>query len=86
MPKNKILGIDIGNYRIKMTLCQNNVPVRFVSERVPEHLVKDGRVTSWDAAGDFIKELMRGKTTSAAGKRLSQCRRTQPISDGWNFR
>lgn len=64
MPKNKILGIDIGNYRIKMTLCQNNVPVRFVSERVPEHLVKDGRVTSWDAAGDFIKELMKANGIS----------------------
>lgn len=32
---------------------------RFVSERVPEHLVKDGRIISWDAAGDFIKELMK---------------------------
>lgn len=64
MPKNRMLGIDIGNYRTKLTLCQNQVPVQFVTERTPQNLVKESRITSWEAAGDFIRELMKSNGIS----------------------
>ncbi len=49
-------GIDIGSHSIKLAVCDGAEVKTLVSEMVPVGLVAEGRITSFDAMSDFIKE------------------------------
>ncbi len=55
----KLLGIDIGDYRIKFALCENGRVKTFTSTTVPDNLVRDGRITAFHAMADFLKETVK---------------------------
>lgn len=52
-------GIDIGAERLKMAVVGDQGVVQVAVEEVPESLVKDGRVTSFEAMSDVIREAAR---------------------------
>ena len=68
MAANRMLGIEIGNYSVKMAVCQNRTLKQFVSEKIPDNMVKDNKIVSWDAMADFLKEVIRTK-----GVKCRQC-------------
>lgn len=53
------IGIDIGTGRLKLALCDGGIIRRVVSETLPDHLVREGRVVSYEAMADFIRETMK---------------------------
>lgn len=57
--RKKLLGIDIGNYSVKIAVNQGNGPEELIQARIPDGLMKEGRITSGDAMGDFLKEVLR---------------------------
>lgn len=56
----KCAGFDIGNHEVHIALRKKDKIVRSVSERIPDGLVLNGRVTSLEAMGDFLKGVRRG--------------------------
>jgi len=57
--KGKIVGIDIGNYRVKISVVVNGQVTQFLSESVPDNTVKDGVVTNFQIMGDLIKSILK---------------------------
>jgi len=57
--KGRIIGVDIGNYRIKMAACNNGVLEKFISVQHPDNMVKGNQIVSWQAMGDYLKELVK---------------------------
>ncbi len=49
-------GIDIGNYSLKMVVSDGSSIKRVAVEPLPEGLVTEDRIVSYDAMADFIKE------------------------------
>jgi type IV pilus assembly protein PilM len=68
MAKKRSLGFDIGTSFMKFALCEDGIPTGGAAVEVPRDLVKDGRITSFAAMGDFIKEQLDEK-----GIRIRQC-------------
>ena len=58
MAKKKLIGFEIGSYKMKMALCENGVVEDYVNVKVPDNLVKDDEIVSWEAMADFIKETL----------------------------
>lgn len=58
-------GIDIGAERLKMAVVGDQGVVQVAVEEVPESLVKDGRVTSYEAMSDVIRDAARKHKISA---------------------
>jgi type IV pilus assembly protein PilM len=58
MAKKKLMGIEIGNYRMKIALCNNGVIENYVNVQVPDNMVRDDEIVSWEAMADFIKETV----------------------------
>lgn len=52
-------GFDIGNHAIHIAVNKGGKIIRSVSERLPEGLVQNGRITSIEAMTDVLKELKR---------------------------
>jgi type IV pilus assembly protein PilM len=61
MANQKLLGFDIGSGYMKIALCEDGLPSEAVCVKMPDHLVKDGRITSYGAMADFIKEQIQAK-------------------------
>lgn len=57
--KRSCVGIDIGTCEIKMAVCGGGRIQRTVTEELPDHLVKEGRIVSPQAMSDFIKNAAR---------------------------
>lgn len=53
------LGIEIGNLDIKFAVCTEDKVKQFVTERLPDNMVREGQVVSWDFMADFIKKKLR---------------------------
>lgn len=53
------LGIEIGNFVIKFAVCSDNKVKDFVVERLPDNIVRDGNIVSWEVMTDFIKENLK---------------------------
>lgn len=53
------VGFDIGNHAVHIAVRKGDAIVRSLSERLPEGLVLNGRVTSVEAMGDFLKDVRR---------------------------
>jgi len=58
MPK-KMLGIEIGNCRMKIAVCSDYELERMIIAEVPDNLVRDGVIVSWEAMSDFVRETVR---------------------------
>ncbi len=53
-----ILGVDIGNSRLKLALLNKGRVTRLVSELLPDGIVNGGRIISLDKMSDFLKETV----------------------------
>lgn len=60
MGKKKIMGFEIGNYTMKIALCIDDVIQKYVDAKMPEGMVIDDEIVSWEAMADFIKESVSG--------------------------
>lgn len=56
---NMILGLDIGEDRLKMALCDDGQVIKTASAEMPDNLVKDGHFTSMEIMSDLIIRTMK---------------------------
>lgn len=56
---HKCVGIDIGSSTVDMALWNGSAVTDIISEELPEGMVRDGRVVSFDALGSFMKEVRK---------------------------
>ncbi len=54
-----IIGFDIGSGELKLALWDGALIRRVVREPLLDNLVREGRITSFEAMGDFIKECAK---------------------------
>ena len=59
MAKKPTLGIDIGIDRLKMALVDNGVVRDAVSVKMPDNLLRQGRVVSTETMGDLISRTLK---------------------------
>ena len=59
MSEKTCLGIDIGNNRAKIAVKKGGVVRRLLVESVPEGLMKENHIVSYDAMGDFLREMLK---------------------------
>ncbi len=55
----KMIGIEFGSNTLKLALCQGSVVKKMAVKRMPEDLVREGRVTSPAAMTAFLKTMMK---------------------------
>ncbi|MCF0146113.1 MAG: pilus assembly protein PilM [Eubacterium sp.] len=55
----KIIGLDIGNYRLKAAVCSNGRLEEMLTETMPDNLVKENRIVSYEAMADFIRSVLK---------------------------
>lgn len=55
----KILGIEIGNCRLKIAICSDYNLERLITEDLPDNLVQEDEIVSWEALAEFIKEVIK---------------------------
>ncbi len=56
---SKMIGIEIGSDSLKMALVRKGVVQAMATERMPEHLVREGRVVSPAAMTQFVKDMLK---------------------------
>ena len=59
MSEKTCLGIDIGNNRAKIAVKKGGVVRRLLVDSVPDGIMKDNHIISYDAMGDFLRELLK---------------------------
>lgn len=59
MKISKVVGIDIGEYRMKVSYVVKGRIKEFFYENVPDNAVKAGTIQFWDATGQFIRETLK---------------------------
>lgn len=57
--KDSLLGIDIGANEIKLVVLEKGSLVETIRERLPRDLMQNGRITSFDALGEFINGVCK---------------------------
>ncbi len=53
------MGIDIGNNRAKIAVKKGGVVRRLLVDTVPDGLMKENHIVSYDAMGDFLREMLK---------------------------
>ena len=71
MKITKVVGIDIGNYRIKISYIVKGELKDVFVETLPDNIVKDGMIQYWDAMADFLKETFHNVTSKYGNKALT---------------
>ena len=56
---SKSIGIEIGSDTLKMTVVQGSKVLLMAAERLPDHLIQDGRVLSPETMSSFIKQMRK---------------------------
>jgi type IV pilus assembly protein PilM len=56
---NKMIGVEFGSSTLKMAVCSGNQVKKMAVEKMPEDLVREGRVTSPAAMTQFLKDMMK---------------------------
>jgi len=56
---SKTIGVEIGNATIKLAVCSGSKVTRMAVERLPEGLVREGRVTAPAAMSQFIRQMRK---------------------------
>lgn len=59
MSKKKLLGIEIGNLKLKIAVCTDYVLDEMILADIPDNLVRGDEIVSWDAMAEFIKETLK---------------------------
>ena len=59
MGKKTVLGVDLGNDRLKLALMKDGRVKKAVNIPMPENMMRDGRVTSPDAMADLIRAAVK---------------------------
>ena len=54
-----LLGVDMGYDSLKLSLCRNGRVRKVATVAMPKNFLKEGRVVSTEAMGDFIRASMR---------------------------
>ncbi|MGY3724845.1 type IV pilus assembly protein PilM [Granulicatella balaenopterae] len=55
----KIVGIEIGNHTLELAICVNGKPQKFIQAELPDNMVRDNQIVSYDAMADFIRETFK---------------------------
>lgn len=61
----KIIGVEIGSFRIKLADCAGTEDEKIYLVNVPDNLVQGSRIISWDAMAEFIKETVKTNKIAA---------------------
>ena len=56
MAKEKIMGVEIGSYSMKLAVCTDGFLDDYVCVPLPDNMVMEDHIVSWEALADFIKE------------------------------
>ena len=64
MSDKTCLGIDIGNNRAKIAVKKGGVVRRLLVDSIPDGLMKDNHIVSYDALGDFLREMLKKNRVS----------------------
>lgn len=59
MKVNKVVGVDIGNYRMKVAYVVKGQLKKFFYENIPDNAVKDGTIQYWDAMAQFLRDTFK---------------------------
>ncbi|MDD4526126.1 MAG: pilus assembly protein PilM, partial [Lachnospiraceae bacterium] len=59
MSDKKLLGIDIGSYRLKIVESDGGRIRKAVTVDLPDNLVKNGRIVAFAAMALFIRETLK---------------------------
>ncbi len=70
MSEKTCLGIDIGNNRVKIAVKKGGVLRRMIAETVPDGLMKENHIISYDVLGDFIRETLKKEHVSVKKSHL----------------
>lgn len=68
-PKKSVVGVEIGNSRVKIVETRKGRLVRFAAEDIPDDVVRDGGVLQWEAMGDLLKAAL--KKNKISGKKAA---------------
>ena len=72
---SKMIGVEFGSNTLKMAVCDGAKVKKMAYARMPEDLVREGRVTSPAAMTDFLKNMMKEN-----GIRSGSCAMVLPSS------
>ena len=56
MKYTKVVGVDIGDYRIKISYIVKGKIKEFFYENIPDNAVKGGMIQYWDAMAEFLRD------------------------------
>ena len=59
MSEKSCVGIDIGNSSVKIAVKVRGVLKNVLYETLPDDIMKEGHIVSYDAMGDFLREVMK---------------------------
>ena len=57
--KGKCAGFDIGSQDVHIAVRDGNHLTQFVSEQLPDGIVRDGQILSFETMSDFLKEVRK---------------------------
>lgn len=58
------LGIEIGSQAVKFAVCTEDRVKEFFVEKLPDNIVRDGSIVSWEVMTSFIKEKIKAHRTA----------------------
>lgn len=61
----RTVGFDIGSKNLHAAVAQNGAITRFITEPLPEGAVKNGVISSFEAVGEFIREVCKKHSVKA---------------------
>ena len=61
----KILGFDIGGHAVHIVLRAGKNIKKVVTEPLPEGMIREGRIVSYEALGDFLKQTCKKRKIRA---------------------
>lgn len=70
MSDKTCLGIDIGNSRTKIAVRVRGRIRKVITADLPEDLIKDGRITSYEAFGDFLKATLKAEKVTVKDAKI----------------
>ena len=58
---SKMIGVEFGSNTLKMAVCDRGIVKKMAFERMPDDLVREGRVSSPAAMTEFLKTMMKNQ-------------------------
>ena len=72
---SKMIGVEFGSNTLKMAVCDRGIVKKMAFERMPDDLVREGRISSPAAMTEFLKTMMKNN-----GIRPGNCALVLPSS------